>query len=281
MAVALFISYRIDMDDWKGYTSKYRATTTIHHQLPYLKWAFYISGLCLLLFIVLITIHFTIRPIFSFLPGDGGVISMPTATTEQLAFSKGPAPVDVSCNIINIVSKNYTLSLDVFLSSGFYTTSVPRVLLYLSDKQITMAGTDTTDSLLTRFPSTNVFIWVDSMKNDLYVTAVGVDPTGTSHLLNSKPIENVPLRDPFRITMVVATGFIEIYMNGELVQTMNLGYPLKNIDGTAPIYYFATPMPVFNSVQIANISYWNNILSSKTIRAQHQLRTLDKTLFIK
>jgi hypothetical protein len=269
------------MDDWRGYTSKYRATTTIRHELPYLKWALYASGICLLLFIVLMTIHFTIRPIFSFLPGDGGTISMPTATTEQLAFSKGPASVDVSCNIINIVSKNYTLSLDVFLSSGFYTTSVPRVLLYLSDKQITMAGTDTTDSLLSRFPSTNVFIWVDSMKNDLYVTAVGVDPKGTSHLLNSKPIENVPLRDPFRITIVVATGFIEIYMNGELVQTMNLGYPLKNIDGTAPTYYFATPMPVFNSVQIANISYWNNILPSKSIRAQHQLRTLDKTLFIK
>jgi hypothetical protein len=227
------------------------------------------------------TIHFTIRPIFSFIPGDGGSIPIPTGTTEQLAFSSGPAPVDVSCNITNIVSKNYTLSLDIFISSGFYTTSVPRVLLYLSHTQIIMANTDTTNSLLTRFPATNVFIWVDSIKNDVYVSAVGVDSAGTSHLLNSKPIENVPLREPFRITIVVATGFIEIYMNGELVQTMNLGYPLKNIDGTAVTYYFATPMPVFNSVQIANISYWNNILFSKTIRAQHKLRPLDKTLFIK
>lgn len=265
--------------DYLSYGRK--STTTIHHDMSYLKWGFYLSAACLLLFIVLMTIHFTIRPIFSFLPGDGGVISMPVATTEQLAFSKGPAPVDVSCNITNIVSKNYTLSLDVFLSSGFYTTSVPRVLLYLSDKQINMAGTDTTDSLLTRFPATNVFIWVDSVKNDVYVSAVGVDGAGTSHLLNSKPIENVPLREPFRIAIVVASGFIEIYMNGELVQTMNLGYPLKNIDGTTKSYYFATPMPVFNSVQVANISYWNNILSSKTIRAQHQLRPLDKTLFIK
>ena len=119
------------------------------------------------------------------------------------------------------------------------------------------------------------------VKNDVYVSAVGVDGAGTSHLLNSKPIENVPLREPFRIAIVVASGFIEIYMNGELVQTMNLGYPLKNIDGTTKSYYFATPLPVFNSVQVANISYWNNILSSKTIRAQHQLRPLDKTLFIK
>jgi len=246
----------------------------------YITWAFYISVIALILFMVLLVINYTIHPVFSFMPGDGGIIPIPAKTIEQLAFSNVVAPSDLSCNIVNIVSNNYTMSVDVNISSGFYTTTIPRVLLYRSESQVTMATTDTTDAFLSRFPKTNVFMWVDPVKNDLYVSAVGVDGGGMSTLLTSKPIENVPIKDPFRITIVVTTSFIEIYMNGEMVETMPLGaYSLLNLDSTSKSNFFATPALVRQSVQVSNISYWNNILSSKIIRAQNKLRPLNKTIF--
>jgi hypothetical protein len=90
---------------------------------------------------------------------------------------------------------------------------------------------------------------------------------------------NVPILEPFRISVVVAPTFVEIYMNGEILQTMPLGYPLLNLDATSQANYFATPALVRQSVQVANISYWNTILSAKAIRALQGQRPLNKTIF--
>ena len=61
---------------------------------------FYTSATLFVLFLLLTFIHYTIYPVFSFTEGDDGIISIPTASDRQKAYTGVVAAPDMGANIV-------------------------------------------------------------------------------------------------------------------------------------------------------------------------------------
>jgi len=230
-----------------------------------LKYGFYTSLLALFGFLVLITIHYTITPIFSFTVADG-IITIPTTQDYQSDFTAAVATVDIAANFINPLSCGFTLMFDIFLQGDFKSTTAPRVLTYRSLDASEMPSsppsfTPSTD-LLTWFPNTNFIVWIDPEVNDLYAGVVTQQPGASSVLIMSPPIKNIPIRKPFRVTFTLSPDFMEIYMNGRLEQTVSITGTVLQCEKP----FFAPTSVCDQSIFLANMYYWGRILSPAEIR---------------
>lgn len=229
---------------------------------------FYGSLYVFLLFLILIAIHFTAFPIFSLSPNDNGIISIPTISDQQTAYIKAPAISDLSANFVNVPACTYTLSTDVYLSGDFQASNVPRVLLYRSaTTKISPPSTDTKDNLLTRFPGTNIIIWLDCIKNDLYVSVVTTsDGTAATRRLETTPaVENVPMRKVFRVSVVFTQQFVEVYINGNLEKSMAVKNPPMTVADNS--YFYPVISTIGPNVLISNLAFWSRALSAREVRA--------------
>jgi hypothetical protein len=256
------------------------------------------SIIVLFIFLILVFINFTMFPVFSFSPDDYGIIPVPLPSDRQMVFTKGPAPSDLSANFVNIPSCTYSLSMDVFLSGDFQAMTIPRVLFYrstnpkgvsppsnISSWTTGSSGSmgsgppgDLSRALLGTFPDTNFVLWLDPVKNDIYASVMtSTDGTAANvRVETTKPIENVPIRKVFRLTVVFSQQFVEIYINGNLEQST----ALKNLPLTvAPTSYF---FPVISTIgpntRLANVAFWPRTLSVKEVRT-YGMPIAPETLF--
>jgi hypothetical protein len=247
------------------------------------------------LFLILTFINFTIFPVFSLSPDDNGIIPIPLPSDRQLVFTEGPAPSDLSANVVNIPACTYSFSMDIYLSGDFQAMTIPRVLFYRSTRakgvsppsDIINWSTGSSGSsgsggsggsglpgripihttLAATFPDTNFILWLDPVKNDLLASIITSSDgsAANARVETTKPVENVPIRKVFRLTVVFTQKFVELYINGNLEQSM----PLKHLPLTvAPTSYF---FPVISTIgpntRIANVAFWPRTLSAKEVRA--------------
>ena len=226
------------------------------------KYSFYLSMLALMIFILLVGLHFAGIQTFSFGPNDsGGILSVPTPQSQQIAFQTKTATPDLSCNFIDLYPLRYTVSIDVSILGEFYTMTTPRILLYRSNLAIQLNPQMTASDLTTTFPSSNLLIYLDPVKNDIYVSIL----TEGGVRYTTEAIQNVPLREPFRLIVVLSENFAEVYLKGDLVSTLPL--PKKPISSPPEAYFFGPPSIVNQAIRVANIMYWNFEVPSKTIRS--------------
>jgi hypothetical protein len=217
---------------------------------------FYISMLLFIGFLLLIFVHFTMFPIFSFSPNDPGFISVPTVSDRQITYKRNPPPYDMSGSFISLPECSYTLGADIFLSGNFMVSNVPRVILYRSEEPVEDSGT--VDSLDSTYPDTNIIVWLDPVQNDLYAsvaTSQGIQTT--------EPIENVPIRKSFRLTVAFSANFIELYINGKLEKSMPIRSNLKGIASNS--YIYPSIKPIMQNVMIGNLSMWPRVLTAREI----------------
>ena len=236
------------------------------------KYIFIGSAILFIICMMCVVLHFMGVPIFSFVAGDPGIISIPVPITQQSAFIKAPITSDLSCNFLPVPSTHYTISFDTFIKGDFVTTTVPRVLLYRSAYPLALQTTDTMDTLPTLFSNSNIIVYIDPLKNDLFVSALKADST----YITTEPIKNVPLRVPFRITIIVSKNFLEVYLNGDLQQMIPFNGSI--ISSPATTYFFGPPPIVNGSIQVGNIQIWNDELSSKIVN-MYGKQPISKTLF--
>lgn len=223
---------------------------------------FYGSVILFILLLILIVINFTMFPVFSFSPNDSGFIPIPTVSDQQLAFTKGPAASDLSANFVSVPACSYTLGMDVFLSGNFQASNVPRVLLYRSiNTKVSPPSTDTSGNIISRFPDSNLIIWIDPMKNDLFASI----RTGTGTMQTTPAIENVPIKKTFRLTVVFTQKFIELYINGNLEKSMAFNNP--PITAADRAHFFPVISTIGPNVLIANLAFWPRVLTSREARA--------------
>ena len=272
-----------------------------------LKVSFYLSIISLVGFILLVAMQFMGFPVFSFIPGNIGAIQVTVPTNRQVQFKTTAVSVDASANFVNLLPFKYTISFDTVIASDFITQSVPRILLYRSHESIQFMSSDTLDTIDNKLVYSNLLVYLDPMKNDLYVRVytgpiigsptttdisgtpgtpgttgrpgtVVLGPAGSSCVANSSEgfqlssrqsitstaIQNVPLKTPFRITLMLTDVLLEIYLNGSLQQSVPLQYPPTTIDTSSQFY--GPPALSRQSALVSNISYWNTVLTSRAIR---------------
>jgi hypothetical protein len=221
-----------------------------------------VAGL-LVLVLILLVIHYTITPIFSFSFGDKGLIPLANTNDGQLVWTKGPVAADVSANVLRMLPNSFTVQMDVYVESERTVNNYDRVLFYRSLQPVTPNNSNT---LMQQYDSSNLIVRLLAETNDLVVSAVTLqDPTNPeSATLESTPtILNVPIRQPFRVTIVLMPQVLEVYMNGKLYGTKTFRYGLK----ATPTYFFGPPDLYRTSVRIMNVQYWDRPLNSREVKA--------------
>lgn len=239
------------------------------------QYLFYLSALAFLLFLLLTFLHFTVTPIFSFGEDDSqGFLTVPTTTGKQTGFTKSPCVPDISANFINLLPYGWTFGFDTLILGEFNTTTVPRVLLYRAEVPITLDSSvsDITTVQKTVLKNSNLIVYVDAMKNDLRALITHADDAHTDVLL----VENVSLRVPVRFNLVFTDAYLEVYKAGQLERS--IPFPKKPLNTPATAYWFGPPILVNGAIKVANLAYWDMVLTSKSVRV-YGTSSIDTTPF--
>jgi len=252
--------------------------------------AFYYGSILLFsIFILLILVHFTITPIFALTANEPGVLVLSGTGDREMAYTTSDGNMPTPTNPRNaklsktqLPSCNYTMGLDILIDST-KQTQYPVPILYRDSTHVTgalgppprgyMAGnastdltTTTTGNLNTLYKNTNIIVWAGGSNKDIQVTLVTTDTNGDTVDISMKtPIVPV-LGKWFRLTIVLADSFAEIYVNAALVSTLNTeGNTLRQIESND--FYPPVVEADVGGITIANMSMWPRILTSKEIRA--------------
>ncbi len=247
-----------------------------------LRYTLYLAVSLFILFIILTLIHFTIYPVFSFSPGDGGFLPVPTFSDAVEVAKEKPNPPEKALAIPGVSTCGYSVAFDLNIPADFTNLQTPRVLLYRSTTAVGGTGTapaHTVSSSLSQskeaaiksyenyfvstYPNTNLIVWLDPTLNDLYVSAVlsvGSGSEISTHIVSSDPVENLPTGKQIRVAIVFTELFTEIYVDGRLKQTKVYKPSQGGIkDIGADKSFFTTPNISGSSVappEMKRISFW-------------------------
>jgi hypothetical protein len=250
--------------------------------LPFLFWA---AVAAFVIFLILLLIHYTVYPVFSFNPGDGGLIPIPAASDEYI-FSKG----EIVASDRKILLKEplgdehfpkkcgFTVAMDVY-DQGVVQSEQPRILLYRSGeaaqapntgfKFTSSTDTATKQTLLgTQFPNSDLVLFLDPGLNNLSV-AVKIQATPAAFQILG-PIENTPVRVPYRLTVTYMKELVELYVNGKLKKSFPIRPPVEPADTNTR---FWSRFDGQTTALIAHVSYWDRILSAREIEAHGGAKT--------
>jgi hypothetical protein len=189
-----------------------------------LQVLFYLLMYAFVLFLVLLLVHFTVRPIFRFTPGANGLIGLPSAADDKVYWNTRSQPALLSYAPLTTdtlapyaFTNNFTMSVDLYVRRMTDTNAKTRVILYKTHE-----STSATDPLATGPTATedisaymakkvSMFVYLTST-NDIGVTFY-TGLTGTPY--SSREIKNIPLYTPFRLTIVVEDKTFSVYINAQ------------------------------------------------------------------
>ncbi len=225
---------------------------------------FYLAVGALAIFLLLTFIHYTVTPVFSFTPGDGGILPIVPTGPKQYAFMEKPAANNMAPDFTDLYAFNTAYAFDLYVSSEF-SKAVPRVIWYKANAYVTMDTNITANTLQAQFPESNLVLYMDSAVNDLKAMIVYQDSNQAIVAKHETCVENIPLRTPVRIGVIVFQKFVEIYMNGKLVRTIS-GNGNLIVNESSGKYIFGPPALVADSVKIARLTYWPYLISPQIMR---------------
>ena len=214
------------------------------------------------LFLILLVVHYTITPIFTFSFGDKGFIPLANTNDGQLVWTKGPVASDLSANVMKVLPNSFTVQMDIYVENTQTVGNTDRVFFYRALRSVIPNNNNT---IMKQYPESNLIVRLLPDTNDLVVSAITLqDPANpeTATLESTPTILNVPVRQPFRITIVLLPQVLEVYLNGKLFGTKTFRYTLKG----GASYFFATPDIYRNSVRVMNVQYWDRPLTSVEVK---------------
>ena len=237
---------------------------------------YYSSMFILVIFLILVFVHFTVSPIFALTANEPGIIVISGTSDREMAYTTTAATPNAARNagiprtaLPDIC--NYTIGFDLVVTSLPPTTypvgilyraglsssnpaPLPPVIGYNRASPTQLSGT---------YDKTNIIVSAQAATKKIQVTLITTGTDGIVEKSMETPIEP-DFTKPFRLAIVVADSFVEVYMNGSLKSTINLVDPLKQI--TATDFYPPVVPPEVGGITLRNMSMWPRILSSKEIR---------------
>lgn len=213
----------------------------------------YVFGIFVLIMIILVIVHFTLKPIFQLVPGGSGIIPTPGFNDAQV-FWKNLTDVTTineskDHTVINNIPFNFTLSIDMFINNPYQFSTSERGILTRSSSG-SSSGSSSASASGSSSGSSSLSLALLPDTNDLVVSVRNV-----SNIMENIIVKNVPVNSPFRITTVVLQTSMEVYINGTLYKTRVFNEPPKGD------YGYIIPATMTPVAQLANLILWNRPLS--------------------
>jgi hypothetical protein len=242
--------------DLASYSSGYSISANIGSILVYLG----IIGIILV--VILILIHYTLYPIFSLQPGDPGMIRIPGFMDSQV-FWKPSSTTTTFTDLSDTATKiqtntyNWSMTLDIAIQNPYVSLNNGYSVIFSRGGTVNPQAI-ANSSIKGSISNYNVAIALAPGNTDLIVSVLNSDGNPDNIL-----IPNVPVKDPFRIGIVMLSTVFEVYLNGKLVRT-------RRYTSGSPGNYAGPFRPptgnVAKSVKIGNLILWNRIASAGNIR---------------
>ena len=216
----------------------------------------YLFSILIVVFIMLLFIHYFIVPVFSFTPGSSGIIPIPGFDTGKLFWDKtNPGQILNKDLPISFLYFNYTLNLDIFIQNPYQFSKYPRILL--SRGIVNAPSVSNSSTLLSIIDNYNLVIALLPDTNDILVSVLNAN-NGMENAI----IRNVPIQESFRIGVVVMEVALEVYLNGRLIKTRQFSAPPKDVKNDI---YPASGIEK-NIAKLRNLKIWARTLTVSEIR---------------
>lgn len=234
-----------------------------------LQTGYYAVFFLFFVFIILVIVNYTVTPIFSFAPGQPGILSVPGAITDDsLHWSSSlPHQDDYHPRLLEKLvgydfKRNFSMSVDCYLPILSGIPIHKRVLFFKAQRGLT--NSEATGGFWNGYTLNTDNTTLSSLRTFLVPTGSGVAKVsmigyvdeqnrlsvdfidGQNTPITLGPINNVPTADPFRVTVVAHEKLVELYINGRLAVSRALLNTLSSpISGKEAFY------PAPNSWQIS------------------------------
>lgn len=221
---------------------------------------YYASLFLLIMFLILVFIHFTIVPVFALTADNPGIIVISGAGDREVSYTD-PTYTASSKNkrtppgkTTNLPPCSYTIGFDIKSKAkiGKKTAILYRAAVQQSDP-----------FSYTNFNTTNILVSTKENPDEITVE-IFEDILDNNNRKITRPVamrESISINSSWqRVCIVLADTFAEVYLNGTQVSTIvvsNLTPVSSNTD------FFP---PTNASVEISHMSMWPRILSPREIR---------------
>lgn len=198
--------------------------------------------------VILLFVHFTLRPVFRVVPGGKGIIPIPGFSDGQVYWKPGTAvaPLIESTLPASYPTQNWSFTVDIFVNNPTALVSAPASIF--SRRVYPVPRND---------GENGVEVLLIPGSNDLLVTVTNVNRNAETVLLS-----NVPVQTPFRLGVVILDVAMEVYINGRLMKTRAFDAPPIGYKGE-----FNPPQGEAASlVKLSNLHLWNRVLTPSEIR---------------
>jgi hypothetical protein len=217
--------------------------------------ATYLFAVLLVIGILLLFVHFFIRPVFRWRPGTPGFITLPGRDDGVLFWKEMNTEILPNTTLpIQNQYDGYTLQLDLFLQNPFQFSTRPRLLLTRGGVRKSTPDGDMFLGLLDQY---NLAIALKPDTNDILVSVLN-----KNRQMEMAVLSNAPVQVPFRLTVVVMERAMEVYVNGHLHQTTTFDVPLLDVKGDISPASGAEA----NIVRYRNLKVWSRVLTTPEIR---------------
>jgi hypothetical protein len=171
--------------------------------------------------LILVLIHLLVTPIFKTKMGSKGIIPLPTTPEGTLLWDENaPDSLPTTGTPMESISANYTVSMDIYIEkpndiTGLYRTVFSR---QVSSAKATTAANPTT--IQDQIGDYNLMVYAEKGTNDLYVTCMSQSKT-----IKTIKLKNTPVREPFRLVVVLSDTYMDAYINGYLTGSVTFSDP--------------------------------------------------------
>ena len=226
----------------------------------------YLFGIAIVIFIIMLFIHFFITPVFSLQPGAPGIFVVPGLDDGVLFWNKSsPAILPNKGLPIQNMDYGYSFIVDLFIENPHvHFSKHPRILFRRGG---TLHSKPTGDTLLGLVDNYNVIAALLPDTNDLMISVLN-----SNNNTENAIISNIPVQEPFRIGVVIMDYAMEVYVNGHLMKTRTFSAVPKSVKGDIyPISGTESSM-----AKMRNLKIWSRALTSSEIRYAEPSMTTGK-----
>lgn len=253
----------------------------------FLEVLFYFLAYGFVIFMVLLLVHYSVTPIFQFNPGDKGYIKLPGTGDDKVYWTNKSqpssltrdetVPLDTDALVNYPFDNNFTISVDLYIQKLNNTPAEKRLIFYKAKKGMRGDKLPISGTLIDSIKSiVSLAVYLDSENN----LVVNVFTNGTEK--PSRPIQNIPLGVPFRLTVTVEPTVFTVYINGKQAHQRFVKEGIVNSSGTYGGITTEDSREVFHSMPdgftnprmayVQNLHVWPSVLSySEIVAAQPAL----------